>query len=104
MDAASGIAALEAQVAPETQTKLRAAAKEYEAVFLSQMMNIMFQNVDFDPMGGGNSTATDTYKSMLTDQYGKAMAHNGAGIGLADPMYKSLLQTQIAAQEAKAKP
>lgn len=103
MDMAAGIAALETQVAPETRAKLRASAKEYEAVFVSQMMGIMFQNVDFNPMGAENSTAGDTYKSMLMDQYGKSIARQGNGIGLSDPLYKSLLQTQIAAQEVNNK-
>lgn len=97
-------AALEAKVDPATRGKLQKSAREYEGVFMTQMMNIMFENVDFSPMAeGGSSAAADTYKGMLVNEYGKAMSEKGSGIGLADPIYGALLQAQINSQEQETK-
>ena len=97
------IPALEAQVDPSTRGKLQKSAKEYEGVFMTQMMNIMFENVDFSPMSEGSSAAADTYKGMMVNEYGKSMAENGAGIGLAEPIYGALLQAQINSQQQETK-
>jgi Rod binding domain-containing protein len=95
------IAALEAKVPQDIRQKLQHSAREYEGVFMTQMMNIMFQNIDLDPLSEGSSAASDTYKGMLVTEYGKAMSMQGSGIGLADPIYKSLLETQLRSQEAQ---
>lgn len=97
------IAALESKVDPKIQSKLQKSAKEYEGVFMSQMMNIMMQEVDMNPLGEGSNAAMDTYKGMLTTEYGKAMSSQGAGIGLAEPIYGALLQAQINSQQETSK-
>lgn len=99
MDMSVQIASLEAKVAPETRQKLQASAKEYEAVFMTQMFSEMFKDVDLNPMSEGSSAAEDTYKGMLMTEYGKAMSVKGPGIGLAPSLYSALLQKQIASQQ-----
>lgn len=96
--AANPIATLEAKVAPDIQKKLHESAKQYEGVFMSEMMAIMFKEIDFDPMSTSASSVEDNYKSMFTTQLGTAISQQ-SGIGLADPIYKSLLEAQIASQE-----
>ncbi len=79
-----------------TNAKARAAAQDFEAVFLNSMFQHMFTNTDGDgPMGG--SGATGVWRSMLVDQFSKTVAKSG-GVGIADQVYRSL----IAHQEARS--
>lgn len=71
--------------------KAKAAGQEYEAVFLSQMFSTMFSSLGQEgPLGGG---ASGIYRSMLAEEYGRAVAANG-GIGLADTLARELLSLQ----------
>lgn len=75
-------------------SKVDAAAEDFEAVFLTQMMQSMFQGLGEDgPLGGGPST--DAYRSMLADQYGRNVASSG-GVGLADHVRAQLIALQTA--------
>jgi peptidoglycan hydrolase FlgJ len=75
-----------------TQAKARAAAQDFEAVFLNSMFQHMFTGMDGDgPMGG--SGATGVWRSFLTQEYSKTIAKAG-GIGLADSVYRSLMAHQ----------
>jgi len=70
----------------------KAVAQEFEAVFLSNMLEEMFAGLeDEGPMGAGAGAAT--WRSFLTDQYGKTIATNG-GIGLADNVHRQLIALQ----------
>lgn len=74
------------------QSKARAAAQDFEAVFLNSMFQNMFTGIDGDgPFGG--SGATGVWRSMLTDEYAKSFAKAG-GIGIADHVYRSLMAHQ----------
>ncbi len=75
-----------------TQEAIKAAAKEYEAVFLAQLLQPMFETI---PKGGffHGGHAEDVFQSMLTQEYGKLIA-DGGGIGLADAIAKELLMLQ----------
>ena len=80
-----------------TNAKARAAAEDFEAVFLNSMFGQMMTNLDGEgPFGG--SKATGVWRSMLTNEYSKAFARAG-GVGLAKHVYGTL----IAQQEARAK-
>jgi Rod binding domain-containing protein len=80
-----------------TNAKARAAAEDFEAVFLNSMFSQMMTNLDGEgPFGG--SKATGVWRSMLTNEYSKAFAKAG-GVGLAKHVYGTL----IAQQEARAK-
>lgn len=74
--------------APEIQK----AAKEFEAVFISQMLGSMWEGVGVDEVFGGGQ-AEETYRGLLMEQYGKEIARSG-GFGLADHVAKSLLEIQ----------
>ena len=77
---------------PTTQSKARAAAQDFEAVFLNSMFQHMFTGIEGDgPFGG--SGATGVWRSMLTDQYARSFAKSG-GIGIADQVYRSLIAHQ----------
>jgi len=77
------------------KAKAKAAAQDFEAVFLNTMIQQMFTGIKGEgPFGG--SGATGVWRSFLTDEYAKSFAKAG-GIGIADQVYGAL----IAQQEAK---
>lgn len=80
--------------ASSSQAKIREAAQDFEAVFISQMLEHMFAGIETNEAFGGGH-AEDIYKSMMIDEYGKIMAKSG-GIGVADHVARQLLQTQEA--------
>lgn len=73
-------------------TKARAAAQDFEAVFLNSMFQHMFTGIEGEGPFGGQG-ATGVWRSVLTDQYAKAIAKAG-GIGIADQVYRSLIAHQ----------
>lgn len=77
-----------------TSTDAHKAAKEFEALFIGQMMQQMFSGVGSDKLFGGGH-GEDTFRSMLIDQYGKDVA-NGKGIGLSQAIERQLLKMQEA--------
>ena len=69
--------------------KLHAQAQDFEAMFLSSMMQHMFTAVgDNGPLGNGEGVGV--WRSLLTEQYAKSIAKAG-GIGIANHVYQSLL-------------
>jgi len=77
---------------PDNLEEIKTTAKDFEAVFISQMMSHMFKGIKADSMfGGGNGE--DMFSSMLVTEYGKEMA-KGSGIGIADQLQKAIIQMQ----------
>jgi Rod binding domain-containing protein len=68
-------------------------AEEFEAVFLSQMLQHMFAGVSMNGTGEPESSSDEIYKSLLVDEYGKAMSRAG-GIGVADFVKQEMLRMQ----------
>ena len=74
--------------------KARAAAQDFESVFLNSMFQQMFTGVDGEgPMGGKG--AGGVWRSFLTDEYSKTFVKAG-GIGIADHVYRTLIERQAA--------
>jgi Rod binding domain-containing protein len=70
----------------------KAAAQQFEAMFLNSMFQQMYTGVDGDgPFGG--SGALKVWRSFLTDEYAKLFAKSG-GIGIASHVYDALLKQQ----------
>ena len=70
----------------------RAAAEQFEAVFISQMLAPMFEGISTDgPFGGGN--AEQVWRSQMLEQYGRDIAANG-GLGIADQVMQEILRAQ----------
>jgi Rod binding domain-containing protein len=81
-----------AVLANQNASKVERAAQEFEAVFLSQMLEHMFQGVRTDgPFGGGKSE--EMFRSFMLQEYGKVMAASG-GVGLADMVKREMLRAQ----------
>jgi len=67
-------------------------AKEFESVFISQFLGSMFSGISTDgPFGGGQGE--EMFRSMMVDEYGKAIEQRG-GFGLAASVTKELLKHQ----------
>ncbi len=80
------------QAEMKIKTKAKAAARDFEAMFLNTVFQNMFTGIDGDgPFGG--SGALKVWRSLLTDQYAKAFAKAG-GIGIAADVYHELLRQQ----------
>ncbi len=69
----------------------REAAKHFEGMFLSTLLNTMFSKVDAGIFGGGPSEKI--YRSMFVDEVAKSVAQGG-GLGIADHIYTEILKTQ----------
>ena len=91
-------APVKAPVAGATPDATKAAAKEFEAVFISQFLGSMFEGISTDGMFGGGQ-GEQIFRSMMLEQYGKKLAAQG-GFGIADAVTRSLLQHQEAQQRA----
>lgn len=82
--------------------QLRGAARVFEAFFLARTLEPMFAGIGAEaPFGGG--MAEDLWRSLLVDEYGKAMAKAG-GIGMADAMLRGLIGLQEDQAPATASP
>jgi murein DD-endopeptidase MepM/ murein hydrolase activator NlpD len=82
------IAPVEPKVQSRNEKELRAAAAEFESLFINQMMKSMRETIGKSELfHGGN--AEDIYTSMLDTELSKSMAKSG-GIGLADMLLRQL--------------
>ena len=78
--------------AAQTHQQARKIAEDFEAVFLSQMLQPMFEGIKPEaPFGGGSSEAM--WRSMQIEEYGKAITKAG-GIGIADSVYREIIKLQ----------
>ena len=76
----------------KVKSKAKAAAQDFEAMFLNSTFQQMFTGIDGDgPFGGKGSLKV--WRSFLTDQYAKTFAKAG-GIGIAAHVYQELLKQQ----------
>jgi len=84
-----------AMLSPDDQAKVRAkigkTAKDFEAMFLGQMLEPMFAGIKSEgPTGGGH--AEETWRSFLVQEFGNSIAKNG-GVGIAKMIETQLLDT-----------
>jgi Rod binding domain-containing protein len=68
------------------------AAQEFEAVFLSQMVQEMNIGLKSDGVFGGGF-AEETYRSLMYQEVGRQMAQTG-GVGIADAVYQEIIKLQ----------
>ena len=77
-----------------SKAKAKAAAQDFEGVFINSMIQQMFSGLQGEGPMGGNG-ATGVWRSFLTDEIAKNFAKAG-GIGIADQVYGTLLAQQEA--------
>ena len=82
------------QLAAQAKTRedIKAAAQDFEAMFISQMLQPMFsETMDGGPFGGGSAEAT--FKGLMIEEYGKSIAASGQ-IGIAPVLEAEMLRMQ----------
>lgn len=72
--------------------KVEEAAKDFEAVFVAEMMKPMFQGIETEaPFGGGKGE--EVFRGMMLQEYGKIISQTGS-IGIADSVKEHMIQMQ----------
>ena len=99
MDALIGLSATassapRASPMPATEAKLRNTAREFEAMFLEQMLERVVASESEGPLGE-NGTGGGIWRSMLVKEYAGALADKG-GLGVQPMIYSELLRLQEA--------
>ena len=78
--------------------KIAAAAEEFEAVFISEMVKPMFEGISTEaPFGGGKGE--EVFRSMLVQEYGKILARTG-GVGIKEHVKEQMIYMQETANNA----
>ncbi len=85
-------AALLNKRAPMSSDQAEAAAKDFESMFIGQMLEQMFGESQGEEAFGDKDT-DEVYKSLMMDEYGKQIAKSG-GIGIASYVTRELLKLQ----------
>ena len=71
------------------------AAREFESMFLAEMLAPMFESLDADGLGGGG-LGERIFRPMLVERYAEAISRSG-GVGLADSIVAELNRLQAQA-------
>lgn len=79
-------------ISGQRRDEIRAAAEEFEAVFIAEMLRPVFNGQEVDKVFGGGE-AEKSYRSLLVDEYGKEISKAG-GLGIADTVERELLSLQ----------
>ena len=72
--------------------KIEEAARDFEAVFISEMMKPMFEGISTDGMFGGGK-GEEVFQGVLIQEYGKIISQTGS-IGLADQVKEEMIRMQ----------
>ena len=72
--------------------RLDAASKDFEAVFISEMMKPMFEGLETDTMFGGGQ-AEEVFRSFMLQEYGKMVAQTER-VGIAPHIKDAMIKLQ----------
>lgn len=81
---------LQSMVEEKDVRRIDKAARDFEAVFLAEMMKPMFEGLSTDPPFGGGK-AEEIFRGILLQEYGKNIASTQS-IGIADHVKAALLK------------
>lgn len=79
-------------VAARTPAEIRQTAQDFEAAFLSSMLQPIFNQLPTDGMFGGGQ-GEQAFKSFMVDAMARQMARAG-GVGLSDAVARQMLIMQ----------
>ncbi|MEM6781740.1 MAG: rod-binding protein [Pseudomonadota bacterium] len=74
--------------------EIDAVAKDFEAMFVSEMLKPMFEGIDTAPPFGGGKTE-EVFKGLMLQEYGKMIAEAGQ-LGIADVVKAEMIKMQEA--------
>ena len=89
-----GAAAPAQPAAANDPAAARKTAEDFEAFYLAQAMDSMFEGINSDALFGGGSSES-VYRSLLLQEYAKVAAKSG-GVGIADAVQREILRMQEA--------
>ena len=97
IDLLAGVARSAGQADPVAGLKVqdaqvRAAAEEFEAVFLAEMLGPIFDGLESGGLFGGGP-GERIYRSLMVREYAAAIARSD-GIGIADAVQREILKLQ----------
>ena len=78
--------------------KIEMVAKDFEAVFIAEMMKPMFSGIKVDGMFGGGK-GEEIFRGMMIQEYGKMMSETGQ-LGIADAVKAEMIRMQESASGA----
>jgi flagellar protein FlgJ len=81
-----------ANISKTDMKRIEETAKEFESVFIAEMLRPMFEGIETDGMFGGGP-GEKIYRDMQIDEYGKSLSGVG-GIGLADHVMREMIKMQ----------
>lgn len=93
VDAATSLA-MQSMPPQRDMRRIDEAAKDFEAVFIAQMLEPLFSSVKTPEIVGGGKSE-DFFKSLMQESYAKAMAERG-GFGIAAHVKSTLIDLQSA--------
>jgi peptidoglycan hydrolase FlgJ len=73
--------------------KINQAAADFEAMFLSQMMQPMWETVPIDE-GFGGGAGEETFRGFAVQEYGKLASRSPGGLGIAEHVKAELMRMQ----------
>jgi Rod binding domain-containing protein len=82
----------ESRIDPKVMRRIEESARDFEAVFLTEMIKPMFEGLEVDETFGGGK-GEEVFQDMMIEQYGKKMSEAG-GIGLASIVRDELIRQQ----------
>ncbi len=77
---------------PATLAKIDQAAKDFEGMFLGEMIKPVFETVKTDTIFGGGK-GEEVFRGMMVQEYGKKMAERG-GLGIAPYVRNEMIRLQ----------
>jgi flagellar protein FlgJ len=78
---------------PQDEKRLLEVCRDFEAIFIKQMLDSMRKTVPESGFTGGSLTE-DIFEDMLYDEYAKEMSRT-ANLGIAEMMFKQLSKNHI---------
>lgn len=78
-------------------SEIEGAAKDFETMFLSEMVAHMFDTVGVDPLFGGGE-AEETWRGLMVEEYSKAIVKAG-GFGMSDSVKAHMITIQEAVDQ-----
>lgn len=90
--ASSALGAVKNALSPAEQ-KVQKTAKDFETMFLENMMSQIFPQESGEGPLGDNGAGSQVYRGMLVNEYAKSVAKSG-GIGMSDAIYRQMIQMQ----------
>jgi Rod binding domain-containing protein len=87
--------AAEVKRAAKQEAQLDAVAKDFEAMFMTEMLKPMFEQIKPDAIFGGGK-GEEIFQGFMLQEYGKLIAETGQ-VGIADAVKSELIQLQAEA-------